>query len=188
MSTPNPSREIVPAHCGVSNLLQVWKTLRQGIPNRLDENVLDGYPESTRGLIIQAHEFLGLIDSHARPTGILRELVTAPRHEKPRILRRILFASYSEILDPQAGGITLATVTPERLQERFCACYGIQGNTVRKSIGLLIALASLAEVPISPLLLHRRQRRTWALGRRRGPALPRDGQTCRSRGRGAVRS
>lgn len=103
--------------------------------------------------LVSALRFLGLIDQRGRPTDAFRALSVPARQKE--VLRSLVRESYQPIF--AAGPVE--GLNRDEAESRFTTAYGIAGQIREKAIRCFAALCDLADIPLAPDFLQRRQPR-----------------------------
>lgn len=88
-------------YAATANVMAVLeRTRRVNLPDRLTNDYLEivGIPEVSRGRVIEAMRFLGLMDANGRPTDLLRSYAGAPDDEVRSLLMGIVSNAYADDL------------------------------------------------------------------------------------------
>ena len=146
-------RKRLPPYVSYRTFLNFIDRLQQGIPSRIDRSYWsDGLSGSNGTQLMSAMRFLGFIDASDRPTSRLRQLVSAKGAQRTEVLRQITSEAFGFLLQ---GPFDSQTATYAQLEEIFHNTFGLTGSVCRKGAKFFVALASNAEMPLSPFILKR---------------------------------
>ena len=124
--------------------------LQQGIPARIDRSYWGERLSGSTGIqLMGALRFLGLVDTNGIPNDRLKQLVAAKGDKRAEILREITSETFAFLL---LSSFDLQTATFAQLQEVFHYTFQLTGDVSRKCIKFFLALASDAEIPLSPFI------------------------------------
>lgn len=147
------SRRRLPPYISYGTFSSFLDRLQKGIPARIDRSYWsDRLASSTGTQLMGALRFLGLIDASSVPSSRLRLLASAREAKKAEILRQMMMETYSFMLQ---GSLDLQTATYAQLEETFHHTFELADDVRRKCIKFFVALASDAEVPLSPFITER---------------------------------
>ncbi len=147
------SRKRLPPYVSYRTFLNFIDGLQQGIPSRIDRSYWsDRLSGSTGTQLMSAMRFLGLIDTNDRPTSQLRQLVSAEGTQKTEVLRQITSGVFGFLVQ---GSFDSQTATYAQLEENFHNTFELTDSVCRKCVKFFVALASDAEMPLSPHVLKR---------------------------------
>lgn len=150
----NEIRRRLPPYISYRTFRNFVDRLRQGIPARVDRSYWNETLSGSTGThLMTTLRFLGLIDAHGTPTSRLGRLASAKDDQRKEILREMAYEAYSFLLQ---GPLDFKTVTYAQLEEVFQNTFGPSTSDVsRKCIKFFVALASDAEIPLSPFIIKR---------------------------------
>jgi len=149
----NKSRKRLPPYVSYRTFRNFIAELQHRIPARIDRSYWgDRLSGSTGTQLMAALRFLGLTDAGGVPTERLRQLVLAKGSQRTELIREIAFDAFDFVLK---GSFELQTATYAQLQEIFHDTFQLTSDVSRKCIKFFIALASDAEIPLSPFITRR---------------------------------
>ncbi len=120
--------------------------LDEGIPHQIDKSVWPTIAFGTRGQVISAFKFLGLIDDKGVPQPDLRSLAGVKEQDRKPILRKLLEKRFPEIMR-----IDLTKATPVQLEDAMRK-YNVSGATHRKAMTFFLQAAQFSSLPMSQFL------------------------------------
>jgi hypothetical protein len=153
---------IAPPYVAYKTLINFLDGLRRATPSRIDKSIMQSLSGAVQGQLMAALHFFQLIDVAGRPQDTLMTLVHSEGRDRQRLFREIVDRSYGFIFN---SSLDFERVTRKEIEELFGA-QGISGETLRKSLGLFLALASDAGIRMSPHVKTVRARATMAHRRR----------------------
>jgi hypothetical protein len=121
-----------------------FRSLKQGVPSRIDRSVMRSQSGAGQTQIIHALKYLGLIDEAGIPSPKLAHLVNSEGAEHQKALREVLTAAYPFLRD---SGFNLKNATYNQLAEKFQKV--ATGDTVRKCMTFFIPAAKEAGIEMS---------------------------------------
>ena len=146
-------RKRLPPYISYRTFLNFIDRLQQGIPSRIDRSYWsDKLSGSTGTQLMSAMRFLGLIDASGKPTSQLRQLVSAKGAQRKEVLSQITSEGFGFLLQ---GSFDSQTSTYAQLEEVFHNTFELTDSVCRKCVKFFVALASDAEMPLSPFILKR---------------------------------
>ncbi|MEK6245740.1 MAG: DUF5343 domain-containing protein [Pseudomonadota bacterium] len=128
-------------------LLNFFRSLKQGIPSRIDRSVMRSQSGLGQTQILHALKYLNLIDEDGTPSPKLAQLVKSEGAEYQKVLREVLTSAYSFLRDLN---FDLKNATHNQLAERFQKL--ASGDTVRKCMTFFIPAAKEAGIEMSPFI------------------------------------
>jgi hypothetical protein len=135
----------VPPYVAHKTLINFLEGLRRATPSRIDKSIMQSLSGAVQGQLMAALHFFALIDVGGRPSDALIALVHSEGLDRQRLFHGIVNRSYGFIFN----SVDLERVTRKEIEEIFNAT-GVKGETLRKSIGLFLALARDAGIRMSP--------------------------------------
>lgn len=147
-SDSNPGT--IPPYVPYRTFTTFVESLKSGVPSRIDKSVLRSMSGGVRGWLKAALRSMQLIDASDVPTTALHRLVAAEGAMRQRLLRELFGGTYGFL----SRRVDLAVATPAEIEAAFAA-RGARGDTVRKSIAFMLAMAKEAGVVLSPHLVKR---------------------------------
>ncbi len=146
-------RKRLPPYVSYRTFLNFVDRLQQGIPSRIDRSYWSDKLSGSNGTqLMSAMRFLGLIDASSKPTGQLRQLVSAKGAQRKEVLRQITSEAFGFLLP---GSFDSQTATYAQLEEIFHNTFELTDGVCRKCVKFFVTLASDAEIPLSPFILRR---------------------------------
>jgi len=147
------SRRRLPPYVSYRTFRNFIDELQHRLPARIDRSYWsDRLSGSTGTQLMAALRFLGLIDASGIPTDRLKQLVPAKGSQRTELIREIAFEAFDFVLK---GSFELQTATYAQLQEIFHDTFQLTSDVSRKCIKFFVALASDAEIPLSPFIARR---------------------------------
>jgi len=147
------SRKRLPPYVSYRTFRNFIDELQHRMPARIDRSYWgDRLSGSTGTQLVAALRFLGLTDAGGVPTDRLRQLISAKGSQRTELIREIAFDAFDFVLK---GSFELQTATYAQLQEIFHDTFQLTGDVSRKCIKFFVALASDAEIPLSPFIARR---------------------------------
>jgi hypothetical protein len=138
-----------PPYVAFSTFLSSLDRLKPGIPNQIDRSVWQSFSGAVQGQLLNAYRFLGLVDEHDSPTEDLFPLVQSDETHRKKPLASLLTKRYPSLI-----ALDLTKATTKQLNDGIIAL-GVSGETAKKAHAFFLKAARFAEVPLSPLLLHK---------------------------------
>lgn len=135
-------------------------SLRAGMPSHVDKSVLKSMSGGVQAWLRASLRAMELIDAANVPQDALHKLATVEGAARQRLLRSLFVSTYGFVLSV----MDLRAATPAKLEAAFTGT-GAKGDTVRKSMAFMLAMAKDAGIELSPFLLER-----GAMSRRTSPA------------------
>lgn len=124
------------------------------IPPKIDHTVFPSMNGVSKGQVISAFKFLGLIDGGGIPDPLLAQLVLE-KDKRKAILKGIIEAQY-----PNVASSDFATMSIGQLEGKLGdAKYNVSGATRQKARTFLVKAAEFAEIPLSKLLTSKQARK-----------------------------
>ncbi len=147
------SRKRLPPYISYRTFLNFIDRLQKGVPARIDRSYLsDRLAGSTSTQLISSLRFLGLIDATGAPTSRLRLLVSAKDIKRTEVLKQMTSEAYVFVLH---GSFDLQSATYAQLEDVFHNTFQLAHDVGRKCIKFFVALASDAEMALSPFITER---------------------------------
>jgi len=147
------SRRRLPPYVSYRTFRNFIDELQHRMPARIDRSYWsDRLSGSTGTQLMATLRFLGLIDTGGIPTDRLKQLVPAKGSQRTELIREIAFEAFDFVLK---GSFELQTATYAQLQEIFHDTFQLTSDVGRKCIKFFVALASDAEIPLSPFIARR---------------------------------
>ena len=144
------SRKRLPPYISYRTFRNFIDGLQQGIPARIDRSYWgERLSGSTGTQLLAALRFLGFVDTNGIPNDRLKQLVNAKGDKRTELLQEITSEAFAFLL---LSPFDLQTATYAQLQEIFHYTFQLTGDVSRKCIKFFIALASDAEIPLSPFI------------------------------------
>src|SRR6185312_2656598 len=153
----------VPPYVAHKTLINFLEGLRRATPSRIDKSIMQSLSGAVQGQLMAALHFFALIDVGGRPSDVLIALVHSEGPDRQRLFQGIVNRSYGFIFN---SSVDLERVTRKEVEEIFAA-QGVKGETLRKSIGLFLALATDARIRMSPHIPSGPGTRAGTIRRRR---------------------
>lgn len=137
-----------------------------GIPQHIDRTYWGDFLAGGYGAqVMVAMRWLGLVrGEHNESQPLLTSLV--PKSERRRVLAELLRERYEPIFE----AVSLETGTAGRLQQAFKEQYGLDGDTLRKSLGFFVQAAQAAGLVVSPHITKKVKSRNGTSTRAPRPA------------------
>ena len=153
MATNEKEAVAVPPYGSFVSFQSFLKSLKSGIPGRIDKSVMTNLSGGVQTTVIHTLKYLKLIDAEGIPTDKLAPLVNSEGAEYQKALRGVLGAAY-----PFLSGETfkLNTATPKQLDDEFEKL--ASGDTVRKCVTFFIPAAKAAALQLSPHIKEPKKR------------------------------
>lgn len=127
-----------------------------GVPGRIDKSVLGNFSGAVGSQIITGLKFLDLIDDDNHPKPALQNLVGAyDTDDWASALAQVLKEAFAPIFS-----VNLETASPAQFTEHFKRTYGIDGDTLRKSLTFFVNAVRDAQVPISAYIMKNKKPRS----------------------------
>ncbi len=165
-------RKRLPPYISYRTFYNFVERLQQGVPARIDRSYWGETLSGSNGTqLMSALRFLGLIDASSTPSSQLRQLVLARGALRTEVLRELTSGAFAFLLQ---GSFDSRTATYAQLEEVFHNTFELTDSVSRKCVKFFVALASDAQIPLSPFITKRvrlPQTRTGtksAVKRRRG--------------------
>lgn len=136
----------VPPYVAHRTLINFLEGLRRATPSRIDRSIMQSLSGAVQGQLMASLHFLELVNEVGKPTDFLIALVHSEGHDRQRLFRDIVTRSYGFIFKSSSN---FERVTRKEIEELFAA-QGVRGETLRKSLGLFLALAANAGIRMSP--------------------------------------
>jgi hypothetical protein len=153
----------VPPYVAHKTLINFIEGLRRATPSRIDKSIMQSLSGAVQGQLMAALHFFALIDERGRPSDVLIALVHSEGPDRQRLFHGIVNGSYGFIFN---SSVDLERVTRKQIEEIFAA-QGVKGETLRKSIGLFLALATDGGIRMSPHIQSGPGARAGTIRRRR---------------------
>lgn len=149
------AKKPIPPYVAYKTFINFVNGLKQGIPNRIDKSVirLSGAAQSQ---LIYALRFFDLIEPDGKPKESLARLVNSEGAERKKLLKEMTLRAYDFFF---SSSLDLNNATGKQVEELFGE-HGVQGETARKAISLLLLFAKETEIKMSPHLKVPRTRRS----------------------------
>jgi Family of unknown function (DUF5343) len=139
-------KQILPPYIPYKTFVNFINKLREtGVPNQIDKSVLRGMSGAMQSATIAALKFLNLIDSFAKPTQKLTQLVDASGENYSLALKNVLTESYIFLFE---SGFKLEQATSTEVENKFKA-KGVSGSTITKCIAFFLAASKEANITVS---------------------------------------
>jgi hypothetical protein len=146
-------RKRLPPYVSYRTFYNFIDRLQEGIPSRIDRSYWSERLSGSNGTqLMSALRFLGLIDTGGVPTSLCRQLVDASGTQRTEVLKQITSEAYGFLLQ---GTLDSQTATYSQLEEVFHNTFELTDSVRRKCIKFFVALASDAEIPLSPFIMKR---------------------------------
>jgi len=147
------NRKRLPPYVSYRTFLNFIERLQQGIPGRIDRSYWSDRLSGSSGTqLMSAMRFLGLIDASSKPTGRLRQLVSVKGAQRKEVLKQMTSEAFGFLLQ---GSLDSQTATYAQFEDIFHNTFELTDSVCRKCVKFFIALASDAEIPLSPFVLKR---------------------------------
>ena len=147
------ARRRLPPYVSYRTFRNFIDELQHRMPARIDRSYWgDRLSGSTGTQLMATLRFLGLMDAGGIPTDRLKQLVPAKGSQRTELIREIAFEAFDFVLK---GSFELQTATYAQLQEIFHDTFQLTSDVSRKCIKFFVALASDAEIPLSPFIARR---------------------------------
>lgn len=166
------TRANVPPYVAHKTFINFLNGMRQGIPSRIDRSIMKSFSGAVQGQLIATLGYFDLVDFEGTPTESLSLLVNAEGADRQRLLAKLVAQAYRFVF---GSPLDLERATRKQIEEMFAAQH-IGGETLRKALGLFLALAKDAGLKLSPHITRRpsksssSKRRLQTLGAK-GPIL-----------------
>jgi hypothetical protein len=163
--TINSGRKHLPPYVSYRTFHNFIERLQQqGTPQRIDRSywstTLSG---STGPQLMAAMRFLGLIDTHDKPTEKLKLLVPAEGERRLQLIQNIAAEAFGFVLK---GNLDIGNATYAQLEEAFYSNFNLTDDVRRKCVKFFIAMAGDGGMTISPhIIKHTRSARNGVAGR-----------------------
>lgn len=152
-----------------------WKTfkgaldqLAQGLPSRIDRSVFPGIAWNVQSQLFAGMRFLGLLTGEDQPTPVLANLVSGTEEERKHKLRKVIEASYSDLI-----AIDLTKATRAHFEEKLGELYNAVGDTRVKAARFFVSAANYTGIPLSSFIVPQAKGSNGA--KRRVASRPRGG-------------
>lgn len=150
MAKSKEPERIAPPYVPWKSFTGFLETLKKtAIPQRIDRSVMGGMSGSTKGQMLAALRFLGLIAEDGTRTEQLVNLVEAvsvPDKWK-EVLPDLVAARYGDIIGSE---IDLDSGTAQQLVERFRIGGKVEGSALRKAVAFYLMAQQSSGVKLSP--------------------------------------
>ncbi|RYG35117.1 hypothetical protein EON81_13665 [bacterium] len=133
-----------PPYVSAKTLFNFAEKLKQGVPSHIDRSLMNGLSGAAVSQLTLAMKFLKLIGSSGEATDLLRDFVNADSSARPAIIKQMILDSYPFMKE----GFDLDRATTMTLEQKFREM-GVSGDTLRKCMAFLLALAREAKMPVS---------------------------------------
>jgi hypothetical protein len=145
-----------PPNMSPVTLTNFVETHRRTLPRRMDRSMMKSVSGSDQARILGALDFLDLTRDNGRPTHKFEALRDAGEDESglKAVWADIVRQAYPLMFED----FDLSSATQAMIDERFRDEFSIQGDTVRKAVAFFLALARLAEIPLSTYVKATRPR------------------------------
>jgi hypothetical protein len=140
--------------------------LSQGIPTRIDRSVFPGIAWNVQSQLFAGMKFLGLLRGEDEPTELLNDLVAGSEDERKAKLKKIIEASYAELI-----AIDLTKASRAHFEEKLGELYNAKGDTRVKAARFFVSAASYTGIPLSSFIQPSANGN--GAKRRSGPSKPR---------------
>ena len=120
-------------------------SLKVAIPGRIDRSVLHTMSGGNRKHLMHALRTMGLVTEREIPTESLKRLASSTGPDEQKALTAALKVGYPFLFD---GSIDLSTASGKQLLDEF-AKTGLNGDSVRKSVGFFLAAGKDAGIKLS---------------------------------------
>lgn len=143
MATDNekPIKEVPPYISSATFDNALASVVEHGVPQQVDRSVLSKFAGGTIRQLIQAFEYLRLIEEDGRPTDVLKAYEKADPDGRKTILAAQLRKCYPHQVSILPDG------TPQQLQSSFSQ-FSIEPSVRAKCIAFLLGMAKRAGLPI----------------------------------------
>jgi hypothetical protein len=146
-------RKRLPPYVSYRTFYNFIDRLQEGIPSRIDRSYWSERLSGSNGTqLMSALRFLGLIDAGGVPTSLCRQLVDANGAQRTEVLKQITSEAYAFLMQ---GSLDSQTATYSQLEEVFHNTFELTDSVRRKCIKFFVALASDADIPLSPFIMKR---------------------------------
>lgn len=147
MSIEKKDAAAVPPYVAYKTLKNFFRSLGQGMPDRIDKSVMPSMSGGVQAQLISALKYLGLITQAGMPSGNLHHLAKPDSAEFQKALRETLEESYPFLKSKE---INLASATMHQLSDKFSQL--ASGDTARKCMTFFIPAAKDAGIVLSPYI------------------------------------
>jgi hypothetical protein len=162
------TRTNIPPYVPYRTFLTFLEGLKVGVPSHIDKSVLKSMSGAIQSWLKASLRYMKLIDAESVPQDMLYSLSRAEGDARKKLMKELFESTY----DFLRQSVELEYTTPAKLESAFVQT-GATGETVRKCIAFMIAMARDAEVELSPHLLKR-----GAMPRRPRQARTRNGASA----------
>jgi hypothetical protein len=135
----------VPPYISFKTFDSFIRSLKVGIPTRIDRSVLSSMSGGVQAQLMSALRFLGLVTPHSVTTEKLSAFVNSEGPERERVLSGLLKESYPFLFQD----FDLQRATTGQLEEAFRKV-GASGDTIRKCVAFFLSAAKGAAIAVSP--------------------------------------
>ena len=144
----------VPPYVSHKTFINFVNAMRQGIPSRIDRSIMKSFSGAVQGQLLATLCYFELIHIDGTPKDSLATLVRAEGVERQKLLGDLIERAYRFVF---TRSLDLRRITRKQIEEVFAEQH-VEGETLRKAIGLFLALARDAEMKLSPHLTQRQTR------------------------------
>jgi len=164
-------RSGIPPYVPYRTFINFLDGLKLGVPSHIDKSVLASYSGAMQSWLKASLRVMKLIDAQGVPQTPLYDLAQAEGPVRKAQLKKL----FEETYGPIRRMVELETTTPAKLESALNQL-GASGETVKKCVSFLTAMAKDAGVDLSPhLLKYTRATAPRRPNRQNRTARPRNG-------------
>jgi hypothetical protein len=148
LNAPVQRGTTIPPYVPYRTFVNFLDGLKVGVPSHIDKSVLASYSGAMQSWLKASLRAMKLIDAQSVPQTALYDLAHSDGPARKLLLKELFEATY----DPVRKLVELETTTPAKLESALNQL-GASGETVKKCVSFLTAMARDAGVELSPHLL-----------------------------------